>query len=177
MTSEDLTMDWDHFDRIPPSVRRAPIRFGRAPVRRSIIIAFVLPVCAAVAIAVIAFFAWPAHARDDGQWEATTPEIRQWYSELKQPDNPRISCCGEADAYYADIVVTRNGIDYAIITDTRDDAPLGRPHVPVGTEIEIPPHKYKWDMGNPTGHRVIFLSSPSAENIRNVYCFVDGGGV
>jgi hypothetical protein len=43
-----------------------------------------------------------ANARDLGQWEATEPHIRQWYQALMQPDNPAVSCCGEADAYWAD---------------------------------------------------------------------------
>ena len=115
-------------------------------------------------------------ARDDGQWEANDPAIRQWYQSLKQPDNPTISCCGQSDAYYADKVVTRNGKNYAVITDRRDDAPLQRPHVAIGTEILIPDHKYKWSDGNPTGHRVIFLSNPDDEGHRDVYCFVDGTG-
>ena len=43
-----------------------------------------------------------ASARDFGQWEATDPQIREWYQALMQPDNPAVSCCGEADAYWAD---------------------------------------------------------------------------
>jgi len=112
-----------------------------------------------------------AHAVDNGQWEGTDPKVKAWYRELMQPDNPTISCCGEADAYYADKVITRDGKNYAIITDERDDAPLGRPHIPVGTEFQVPDHKYKWDRGNPTGHAIIFI------NAKNVLCYVDGGGV
>jgi hypothetical protein len=124
------------------------------------------------------FIASGAHARDVGQWETTDPQIREWFRELKQPDNPRMSCCGEADAYYADKVYTKNGKNIAVITDDRPDAPLGRPHVPMGTEIVIPDHKMKWDRGNPTGHNIIFLSNADATTgERNVYCFVDGGGV
>ena len=44
------------------------------------------------------------------------------------------------------------------ITDDRPDEPLGRPHLDVGTEIEIPNKKLKWDKGNPTGHGIVFLS-------------------
>ena len=109
----------------------------------------------------------PALARDGGQWEETAPEIREWYRGLMQPDNPGVSCCGEADAYYADEVHVRNGKTYATITDNRPDAPLMRMHVPVGTEIEIPDAKLKWDRGNPSGHSVVFLSRSGA-----VYCFV-----
>ena len=43
-----------------------------------------------------------ANARDLGQWELVNPEVREWYQALMQPDNPAASCCGEADAYWAD---------------------------------------------------------------------------
>ncbi len=117
-------------------------------------------------------FLLSAHARDSGQWDAEDPAIAQWYAGLRQPDNPHFSCCGEADAYWADEVVVEGDKVYAIITDDRDDAPLRRWHVPVGTKILIPPHKYKFDAGNPVGHTVIFLNKN-----RDVYCFVQNGGV
>ena len=57
------------------------------------------------------------------------------------------------------------------ITDDRPDEPRGRPHVDIGTEIEIPNNKLKWDKSNPTGHGVVFLT-------RNGYvlCYVQPGG-
>ena len=128
----------------------------------------------------IVIAALPAFARNDVNpgvpWDDQPPEVRAWFRSLMQPDNPTISCCGQSDAYYADKVVTRNGKNYAVITDARDDAPLQRPHVAIGTEILIPDHKYKWSDGNPTGHRVIFLSNPDDDGNRDVYCFVDGTG-
>jgi hypothetical protein len=42
------------------------------------------------------------NARDLGQWDAVSPEIRKWYQALMQPDVPNASCCGEADAYWAE---------------------------------------------------------------------------
>jgi len=113
-----------------------------------------------------------AHARDLGQWEAADPEIRRWYEALMQPDVPTASCCGEADAYWADEIHVRDGKTFATITDDRPDAPRGRPHIDVGTEVEIPTNKLKWDRSNPTGHGVVFLS-------RNgyVFCYVQPGGV
>ncbi len=111
-------------------------------------------------------------ARDSGQWDAADPEIAAWYSGLRQPDNPPMSCCGEADAYWADEVIVEGDKVYAVITDDRDDAPLRRWHVPVGTRILVPPHKYKFDQGNPTGHQILFLNKN-----RDVYCFVQNGGV
>jgi hypothetical protein len=58
-------------------------------------------------------------ARDLGQWEAVDPAIREWYQALMQPDVPTASCCGEADAYWADEIHVRDGKTYAIITDDR----------------------------------------------------------
>jgi hypothetical protein len=112
------------------------------------------------------------YAHDSGQWEAVDPAIRQWYQALMQPDVPNASCCGEADAYWADEVHVRDGKTYATITDDRPDEPLRRPHVDIGTEIEIPNNKLKWDKSNPTGHGVVFLS-------RNgyVFCYVQSGGI
>ncbi len=67
---------------------------------------------------------------------------------------------------------SRDGKTYATITDDRDDALLKRPHVDVGTEVEIPDRKLKWDRSNPTGHGVVFMNAFGA-----VFCFVQGGGV
>jgi hypothetical protein len=114
----------------------------------------------------------PADAHDEGQWGKSDPVIRQWYQSLMQPDVPTSSCCGEADSYWADEVHVRDGKTYATITDDRDDAPLKRPHIPIGTEIEIPNYKLKHDAGNPTGHNILFMSFRGW-----VYCFVQGGGV
>src|SRR5690242_7861125 len=91
---------------------------------------------------ILVFFLYTqANARDLGQWENTDPAIREWYSSLKQPDNPSVSCCGEGDAYWCDIVHVRESKTFCTITDDRDDKPLRREHVEVGTEIEIPDHK------------------------------------
>ena len=75
------------------------------------------------------------------------------------------------DAYWADEVHVRDGKTYVKITDDRPDEPRGRPHVEIGTEIEVPNHKLKWDKSNPTGHGVVFLSRAGY-----VYCFVQPGG-
>lgn len=111
-------------------------------------------------------------ARDLGQWENTDPAIRKWYKSLMQPDVPTASCCGEADAYWCDDISVRDGKTYCKITDDRPDESLGRPHREVGEEFEIPPHKLKWDEGNPTGHAIVFLRVDGA-----VWCFVQNGGV
>ena len=43
-----------------------------------------------------------APARDLGQWDGVDPLHRQWFSGLMRPDDPHLSCCGVADAYWAD---------------------------------------------------------------------------
>lgn len=137
----------------------------------------------------LAALAWSyAYPRDNGQWQNTDPEIRQWYQSLMQPDVPTASCCGEADAYWCDDYTARGGKAYCTISDDRDDIPRKRPHIDIGTVIEIPPNKLKWGENdpqramagngpgkisfNPTGHSIIFLSSGNY-----VFCFVQPGGV
>ncbi len=100
------------------------------------------------------------------------PELDSWYAGLMQPDNPTVSCCGKSDAYWCDTINVKDGKTFCTITDDRDDAPLRRPHVPMGTQIEIPNHKLKWDRGNPTGHAIVFLSPAGY-----VWCFVQGTGI
>ncbi len=91
------------------------------------------------------------------------------------PDNPGMSCCGEADAYWADsFEVSKDGEYVAIITDPRPDEPLKRPHKDIGTRVVVPNPKLvdATKQQNPTGHGIIFLSN---NNI--VYCYVAPGGV
>lgn len=113
----------------------------------------------------------PATARDNGQWENSDPKIREWMQGLKRPDNPTMSCCGESDAYWCDDISVRKGKTYCKITDDRPDKPRGRPHIPLGTEFEIPNAKLKYDEGNPTGHSIIFVNPYGY-----VWCFVFGTG-
>ncbi|MDB5651287.1 MAG: uncharacterized protein JWL62_2807 [Hyphomicrobiales bacterium] len=107
------------------------------------------------------------NARDYGQWEGTDPETRAWFRNLKQPDHPLVSCCGDADAYFADEYEIREGRVFARITDSRGN------NVPVGTMVEVPPHKVNRDP-NITGHIVIFLGGPPKDPF--VYCYVPGSG-
>jgi hypothetical protein len=113
-----------------------------------------------------------AHARDLGQWDEMDRAVREWYQALMQPDMPTASCCGEADAYWADEIHVKEGKTYATITDDRPDEPRRRPHVDIGKQIEIPNKKLKWDKANPTGHGIVFLSRNG-----EVFCFVQPGGV
>ena len=107
----------------------------------------------------------PAAARDNGQWENQPAYLRQWFQKLMQPDNPVMSCCGEADAFEADSFEVRDDQYVAIITN-------GKGIIPEGTRIPVPNHKMKWDEGNPTGHGIIFIG-----NAGQVYCYVTPGGV
>lgn len=108
-----------------------------------------------------------ALARDNGQWEGADPKIRAWFNSLRQPDNPAVSCCGDADAYFADLVQVKDGRMLATITDSR-----GNP-IPVGTVIEVPPHKVNKD-ANILGRIVIFLGGSPTRPM--VFCFVPGTG-
>ncbi len=121
----------------------------------------------------LALLSLPVAARDLGQWDGeATPQIRQWYRDLKQPDDPYLSCCGAADAYWADTFEMKDGHYVAIITDDRDDRPLLRPHRAMGERIVVPNNKMKFDAGNPTGHGVIFIGAGG-----QVFCYVTPGGV
>ena len=124
-------------------------------------------------IVTVTLFGWSiSAAKDIGQWEATKEDVRAWFRNLMQPDNPTISCCGEADAYYADSFGVDEDRYVAVITDERPDEPLGRRHIAPGTRVIVPNHKIKWDNGNPTGHGVIFIGSSG-----QVFCYVVPGGV
>jgi len=120
-----------------------------------------------LALALLLCLLTPAAAQD-----GYDPALRDWYRGLMQPDNPMRSCCGEADAYWADEYEVKGDQLIAIITDERPDEPLHRMHVPKGTRVVVPPHKLKFDRGNPTGHIVIFL-----DRQMNVLCYVQNGGV
>jgi hypothetical protein len=124
-----------------------------------------------------------ALGRDLGQWSNRDAAERFWFQQLMQPDTypePK-SCCGESDAYWADVVHVEGGKTIATITDERDDDPLRRIHEEPGTRYIIPPNKIVDKPGNPTGHIVIFLGGitwdHTANRTRAVLCFVLNGGV
>lgn len=107
---------------------------------------------------------WP---KEGGDWSNVDPEVRAWIQSLKMPDVPQMSCCGEADAYEADLgEVGPDGQNYAVITGTR-----GNP-LPLGTRLLIPPKKVQNTQGNPSGHVIVFASTSGI-----VYCFIPNGGV
>jgi hypothetical protein len=127
-----------------------------------------LPLRIITALTVVALSLVPmlnADARDLGQWGDQPSLIRQWFQSLMQPDNPQMSCCGEADAFEADTFEVDGDHYVAIITD-------GKGVLARGTRIEVPNQKMKWDKGNPTGHGIVFIGAK-----REVYCYVAPGGV
>jgi hypothetical protein len=120
-----------------------------------------------LAILVVTIAASAAPAKPGGDWSLVDPEVRKWIADLVMPDrSDNVSCCGEADAYEADLGETDEaGRNYAIITGTR-----GNP-LPLGTKLLIPPEKVQNRQGNPSGHVIVF-----ANTIKNVFCFVPNGG-
>jgi hypothetical protein len=104
--------------------------------------------------------------RHDPEWENRPPHIRKWFQELMQPDHPRVSCCGEADAYEADLF-ERDGNNWVAIITGQGPGITNKPYIPKGTRISVPNSKMKWDEGNPTGHGIIFIGSKG-----EVYCYV-----
>lgn len=108
-------------------------------------------------------FATAAYA-GPGNYDNVDPVIRHWFQTLMQPDHPRMSCCGEADAYEADLYETEGDHYVAIITD-------GKGKIPNGTRIPVPNEKMKFDQGNPTGHGYIFISYDG-----RIYCYAPPAG-
>lgn len=114
------------------------------------------------------------------------PDINDWYAGLKQPDHPSVSCCGWADAYYADRVDECGPKDaadcalVAIITDTRPDTltlpdgrVLNRPHMPPGVRVSIPASKIrKVPSENPTDHNIVFVAQNGY-----VFCWEPAAGI
>lgn len=86
-------------------------------IKRLIVVAF-------IAAGVLIAARMPASPRDLGQWEDADPRIKLWFEGLRQPDNPNVSCCGTADAYWTDKIEVEGDKVFAIITDTRPDEPL-----------------------------------------------------
>jgi hypothetical protein len=93
-------------------------------------------------VTVLMLISLPAVARDNGQWDDHPAYLRQWFQKLMQPDNPHMSCCGEADAFEADSFEVRGEQYVAIITN-------GKGVIPNGTRIPVPNQKLKSDEGNP----------------------------
>src|SRR3954454_6688075 len=113
-----------------------------------------------LALLALTLSATAAVGRDNGQWGTQPDYIRQWFRQLMQPDNPAVSCCGEADAFEADSFEVDGDHYVAIITN-------GKGRYSVGTRISVPNQKMKSDKGNPTGHGIVFIGGQG-----QVLCYV-----
>ena len=136
---------------------------GRA-ILRGILLLMLDAVVGLVILLAFLFAVAQVLARPSAQWAGEPESIRQWFQSLMQPDNPTMSCCGEADAFEADTFEIDGDHYVAVITD-------GKGVLPPGTRIPVPNEKMKWDRGNPTGHGIIFIGSSG-----QIYCYVTPGG-
>jgi hypothetical protein len=124
-----------------------------------------------------------AHAEWKPEYGSEDPTVRAWFSKAMQPDTARpVSCCGAADAYWADSYEVADGHYIAIITDDRK--------IPAridlnGQRIAVPDNKLPnpaRQIPNPTGHGIIFVmpvendAGPSS-NPYMVFCYFPPGGV
>jgi hypothetical protein len=119
---------------------------------------------AAAVFVLWAHFVPNASARDNGQWESAPPHVRRWFQGQKQPDHPNISCCGEADAYEADVFEVEDGDYVAVITDRQGRNSQRNENSRTRSQNEM-------GRGESYGARHIFLG------IRGqVFCYVVPGG-
>ena len=96
------------------------------------------------------------------------PVIRAWYQNAMRSDQDS-SCCGSADAFWADKVEVKDGKVYATITDDRMIPGRVKRN---GKRFAIPDVvNDKRRLGNPTGHTVVFISGSDI-----VICFFQATG-
>lgn len=119
---------------------------------------------------------WPSvtQAQDYG-----APDLSAYFRSLMMPDQPSRSCCGEADAYFADETEACRPSDgescalVAIVTDTRPDAPRGRRHIAPGTRYAVPQSKVRRvPIPNPTDRNLLFVAPAD-----NVLCWEPVSGL
>ncbi|MEZ5888925.1 MAG: hypothetical protein R3D52_00900 [Xanthobacteraceae bacterium] len=97
-----------------------------------------------------------ALARDRGQYEHVSPEIRRWFRDLRSPDGHSF-CCDEVDC---------------LRTEAHLSGDHWRARAPDGKWIDIPPNRVIHDRGNPVGEPI--LCATWAFDGWNVLCFVPG---
>ena len=127
------------------------------------------------ALLALLMVAVPAFAFDHG-FDHTT-ERSQFFGQLKRPDFYPQSCCGEADAYEADIYRKNPDGSYTVtITDgsaiTYPDG-TRRGYIANGTKVIVPSTKINPPVEtqhNPTGHAWLFMSVFSS-GPGNIFCF------
>lgn len=98
-----------------------------------------------------------AHGKNWDDDPSIAANIKTWYTNAQPNESGRGSCCGEADAYWADDHEIVDGNYIVTITDERNIQ--GR--IPRnGQKIVIPSEKIDKKMqGNPTGHTVVFINT------------------
>jgi hypothetical protein len=124
----------------------------------------------ALAFALLALGFSLAHAEESYSLNPhNSPVISRWFQEQRQPDTG-VSCCGEAEAFEADLFETdKDGGFFAIITDRRGS-------LRNGTRIAIPEWKLPTQSTtNPTGHGIVFLNINEEGSII-VYCYIFPSG-
>jgi hypothetical protein len=127
------------------------------------------------ALLVLPILTVPAIAFDHG-FDHTT-ERSVYFELLKRPDLYPKPCCGEADAYEADIYQKNPDGSYVVIVTNGSaiEYPDGvrRDYVPNGTKVIVPSAKINPPVEtqhNPTGHAWLFMSVYNNEPL-NIFCF------
>jgi hypothetical protein len=114
------------------------------------------------------------------QTKYASPDLSEYYTSLMQPDNPKSSCCGDGDRYFADKTEACTAEDLAIVPSCAivaiitDDGPnvfdvpdgqggtrtIKRPPIPVGTRIPVPASKVRKNpIPNPTDRNIVFTGT------------------
>jgi hypothetical protein len=117
----------------------------------------------ALILALALLFPSPAYPFDHGFPKDTARS--EFFQQLKRPDYYPHSCCGEADAYEAD-VYNRNpdgSYDVEITEGSAKEYPDGatRPELKVGKQIHVPANRINPPVEtqfNPTAHAWVFVS-------------------
>lgn len=108
----------------------------------------------------VLLFCAPALARDNGQFNQASPDIRQWFRDQKSPKTGMI-CCTEADGNEAQEDI-RDGHYW---TTWPSVSPTWYP-VPDELVIRDP---------NKVGHPVVWIYDE--QGVVKIRCFAPGGGV
>src|SRR5713226_7683710 len=80
-----------------------------------------------------------AFARDGSQWDGQDSRIKEWFEHLKQPDHPRLSCCGEAEAYEADSYEVEGITTSQSSPDIAPSRTSPGSHIPAARPLQVAP--------------------------------------
>lgn len=91
--------------------------------------------------------------------------VHEWYGNVKSNSNS--SCCGDADAYWADKIEAPPGVDYFFVTITDDRVIKGRADWN-GLKFMVPSAIIdRKKQGNPTGHNIFFVAPAQNDSRRS----------